>query len=602
MSIHSELTAPRAANLLERLSRRMLRSVLNINWDERHQVSEPRIFANGLTTRILTMRPARRLAIIILSIMSAVTGLIHPWMQKHFIDTLLATGSSELNPLLTFITLAFLAMLFSQILNTAVRTVCGREAAFVSTILSRALYRQTLSLTSAARGGRTVGETVNYYAQDVGAAAMLTEDFLSLVISSFIPFILAPIFVITFLDMPLTPVLITMGILLVIMTLMSWRQSGYFSEFKHLASDRLGIVNEWLQNIRIIRILGWTHSFEDAILEKRRNETANRIKMVTNGSTMNSLAQVAPLLINAVGIATLVQFKEDQITAGEIFALLWIFGVFLSRPMRMLPWTLVLFLDGYTSCVRLEKYFAAATEPDPSKEKNQVPSDVSGADLSITNLSLTLGGRKILDNVNLNISHGDFIVIKGEVGSGKTQLLLSLLKENPATFGSYKFGNEDTLHWDLPHIRSLYSYVPQDGFVMSGTLLENVKFLYDPEKNGEELATACLDLADFDTANEGMPLGLATEIGERGVNLSGGQRQRVSLARSVWHQRPIILLDDCLSAVDADTEKRLIERLICGAWKDKTRILVTHRLSILAYADHIFELKDGKLMRGPNHG
>ena len=114
-----------------------------------------------------------------------------------------------------FITLAFLAMLFSQTLNTAVRTVCGREAAFVSTILSRALYRQTLSLTSAARGGRTVGETVNYYAQDVGAAAMLTEDFLSLVISSFIPFILAPIFVVTFLDMPLTPVLVTMSALFV---------------------------------------------------------------------------------------------------------------------------------------------------------------------------------------------------------------------------------------------------------------------------------------------------------------------------------------------------------------------------------------------------
>jgi ATP-binding cassette subfamily B multidrug efflux pump len=604
MPIQTELTAPRAASLLERLSRRMLKSVLNINWDERHHVLEPSIFAKGLTTRILTMRPARRLAIIILSVLSAVTGLVHPWMQKHFIDTLIATGTSNINPLLMFITLAFLAMLFSQTLNTAVRTVCGREAAFISTILSRALYRQTLSLTSAARGGRTVGETVNYYAQDVGAAAMLTEDFLSLVISSFIPFILAPIFVVTFLDMPLTPVLTTMGVMLVIMTIMSWKQSGYFSEFKHLASVRLGIVNEWLQNIRIIRILGWTHSFENAILQKRLDETSNRLKMVTNGSTMNSLAQVAPLLINAVGIATLVQYKETQITAGEIFSLLWIFGVFLARPMRMLPWTLVLFLDGHTSCLRLAKYFSAATEPDSSIEKTTDirVTPTAGGDLAMRNLSLTLGGRTILDSINLDVKEGEFIVITGEVGSGKTQLLLSLLRENPATFSSYTFGEENMLAWDLPHIRSLYSYVPQDGFVMSGTLLENVKFIYDPEHSGEERAIACLDLADFDAINEGMPQGLETEIGERGVNLSGGQRQRVSLARSVWHHRPIVLLDDCLSAVDADTEKRLIERLICGAWRDKTRILVTHRLSILPYADRVYELKDGKLLKGTSNG
>jgi ATP-binding cassette subfamily B multidrug efflux pump len=603
MSIDSELTAPRAAYLLERLSRRMLKSVLNINWDERHHILEPSVFATGLTTRILTMRPARRLAIIILSVLSAVTGLVHPWMQKHFIDTLLATGATNINSLLMFITLAFLAMLFSQTLNTAVRTVCGREAAFISTILSRALYRQTLSLTSETRGGRTVGETVNYYAQDVGAAAMLTEDFLSLVISSFIPFILAPIFVVTFLDIPLMPVLTTMGILLVIMTLMSWNQSGYFSEFKHLAGLRLGIVNEWLQNIRIIRILGWTDAFENVILKKRLDETSNRLKMVTNGSTMNSLAQVAPLLINAVGIATLVQYKQTQITAGEIFSLLWIFGVFLARPMRMLPWTLVLFLDGHTSCQRLAKYFGAATEPESTIENSaNYKTRTSGGNLAIRSLSLSLGGRKILENIDLDVKSGDFIVITGEVGSGKTQLLLSLLKENAATFGAYNYGGEDALKWDLPHIRGLYCYVPQDGFVMSGTLLENVKFIYDPEKSGEERAIACLDLADFDAVNEGMPQGLETEIGERGVNLSGGQRQRVSLARSVWHQRPIVLLDDCLSAVDADTEKRLIERLICGAWKDKTRILVTHRLSILPYADHVFELKDGKLLKGTSNG
>lgn len=598
----TEIIAPRAASLLARLSRRLLRSVLNIQWDENHGLADPKVFSTGLTTRILTMRASRRILIIGISATSAVLGLAHPWIQKQFIDKLLATGTSELRSLLTLITLAFLAMLVSQMLTTAVRTICSREGAYISTTLSRALYRQTLGLTAAARGGRTVGETVNYYAQDVGAAAVLTEDFLSLVISSFIPFILAPLFVVSFLDMPLTPVLLTMLSLLVIMSFMSWRQSGYFTEFKHLAGERLGIVNEWLQNIRILRILGWTRSFETAIIDKRVLETENRLKMVTNGSTMNSVAQVAPLLINAVGIATLVQFKEEQVTAGEIFALLWIFGVFLSRPLRMLPWTLVMFLDGHTSCIRLARYFSAETEPKANGKGTARVAAGKGGDLSIKNLNLTLGNKKILDGINLEVKKGDFVVITGEVGAGKTQLLLSLLRENPAVFSDYRYNNESTLDWDLPLVRSLYSYVPQDGFVMSGSLLENIKFIYDPEKTDGEYATACLELADFRTNTEGMPQGLDTEIGERGVNLSGGQRQRVSLARSVWHDRPVILLDDCLSAVDAETEKKLIENLICGAWKKKTRILVTHRLSVLPYADQIFELKNGRLAaRGP-HG
>jgi ABC-type multidrug transport system fused ATPase/permease subunit len=597
----TDLASPRAARLLESLARRLLRSVLSLQWDERHQVADPKTFASGLTWKVLSMRPGRRVAIITLSVGSAVCGLIHPWVQKQFIDTLLASGSAETGRLLQLITLAFLAMLFSQVLNTAVRTVCGREGAFVNTMLSRALYRQTLTLTSSARSGRTVGETVNYYAQDVGAAAMLVEEFLSLVISAFIPFILAPLFVVVFLDMPMTPVLLTMAVLLSVKTFMSWRQSGFFTEFKHLATERLSVVNEWLQNIRIIRILGWTAAFERSIIEKRTTETKNRLKMVTNGSTMNSVAQVAPLLINAVGIATLVQYREDQITAGEIFALLWIFGVFLARPLRMMPWTLVLFLDGHSSCVRLRKYFSAGTERSDAPDRRSQPSAgqaTSTGALNVRDLSLTLGGRTILDRIDLDVPAGSFVVITGEVGAGKTQLLLSLLRESPATFSALRFGQEDLLAWSLSDTRALFSYVPQDGFVMSGTLLENIKFLYDPGNSGADAASSCLELADFRAEAEGMASGLETEIGERGVNLSGGQRQRVSLARSIWHDRPFILLDDCLSAVDTETEKKLVENLICGAWKNKTRILVTHRLSVLPYADLVFELKSGRLTRG----
>ncbi|MNT09712.1 putative multidrug export ATP-binding/permease protein [compost metagenome] len=131
---------------------------------------------------------------------------------------------------------------------------------------------------------------------------------------------------------------------------------------------------------------------------------------------------------------------------------------------------------------------------------------------------------------------------------------------------------------------------------MSASLRENVAFLYDIDPDRDPMVEESLRLAQFDLSTERVEKGLDTEIGERGVNLSGGQRQRVGLARVHFHGAPILLLDDCLSAVDVDTEKKLFEDLIMGAWQNRTRLLVTHRLSALNRVDRIYFMKDGKIV------
>ena len=131
---------------------------------------------------------------------------------------------------------------------------------------------------------------------------------------------------------------------------------------------------------------------------------------------------------------------------------------------------------------------------------------------------------------------------------------------------------------------------------MSASLRENVAFLYDIDPDRDPMVEESLRLAQFDLNTERVEKGLNTEIGERGVNLSGGQRQRVSLARVHFHQAPILLLDDCLSAVDVDTEQKLFEQLLLGAWADRTRILVTHRLSALSQVDRILFLEEGRII------
>ena len=131
---------------------------------------------------------------------------------------------------------------------------------------------------------------------------------------------------------------------------------------------------------------------------------------------------------------------------------------------------------------------------------------------------------------------------------------------------------------------------------MSASLRENVAFIYDMRPDGDDQIEESLRLAQFEVLNERVENGLATEIGERGVNLSGGQKQRVSLARVHYHQAPILLLDDCLSAIDVDTEERLVTQLLDGAWRDRTRILATHRLTILNRVDRILFMQEGRIL------
>ncbi|RYZ50459.1 MAG: ABC transporter ATP-binding protein [Proteobacteria bacterium] len=393
-------------------------------------------------------------------------------------------------------------------------------------------------------------------------------------------------------SLPPLPLLIVSSFSLVLLFGMAYRQSGFFIAFKRLATERLAVVNEWLQNIRILRILGWTELFEEKIFERRRLETVNRLSMVTNGSAMSAFAQVAPSIISITGIATVV-FSQRTVSPGEIFALLWVLSIFLSRPIRSLPFNLVMLLDGLSSCRRLQSLFALPTE---ARTLLQSEKDSSGLALDVEGLHLSLDGVTLIENLDLKLKKGEFVAIIGEVGAGKSLLLDSLLREAPATFKSYRIDGAEALDQSLDQLRAHFAFAPQEGFIMSSSLRDNVVFEYGASHSHDEAVRESLSLAAFSMDSTAVTAGLDTEIGERGVNLSGGQKQRVSLARAHYSQRDIVLLDDCLSAVDVDTERLLLDYLIEGAWAGKTRLLVTHRLSVLPRVDRVLVMRDGKFI------
>ncbi len=547
-----------------------------------------------LLLEVFLSRPFWKLTIVLCSLFATFFGLLGPFLQKEFIDQLLKSQGSIHYLLLSFVSL-FLALGFNLLTNY----LGMREALHMQRVLAQRMYNHTLNLRTDSMAGRPVGEIVSLYATDIPGATVFLEQSLPVGAGILFPLILAPWALVRNFNIPLWPLMTVMGTIVLVSFVMAYRQSKYFFQFKRLAADRIGLVSEWIQNIRTLRILGWVESFEEKIFDVRKIETVNRIRMVTNGQAMNSISSSVTFLLNLAAISSLVYMSDREVTTGTLLALLWIVGVFLTRPFRQLPWFFTFVFDSWTSLKRIDDYLKLQNI-NPQKRAGEFvklqPLTNQEKVLDLKNLNLNIGPHHLLKDISFEIRNRDFITIVGEVGSGKSLLLLSLLGETGASFGHYQIKGNDAAQMPLDQLRQFFTFVPQEGFIMSASLRENVAFDYDIQ--GPDLDTGIvqsLKNAQFDLSKERVEDGLATEIGERGVNLSGGQKQRVSLARVDYYRAPIILLDDCLSAVDVDTENLLIEGLIKGAWKDRTRLLVTHRLTVLEKSDRVIFLHDGRL-------
>ncbi len=543
-----------------------------------------------------------RLLIIALALLSSLAGIASPYFQKLFIDTLLHTtgehgpfSSFSFSSPLVLIVISFLLLLASQAFNFYASYLGTKESLVLQNDLSEMLYKKTLSLRTDSLRGKTVGEIVSIYATDVMGATIFLEQTLPTGAATLFPLIIAPIVLYWLYELPLAPLLSVIGCIIVINTILAFRQSTFFMRFKILAAERIGLVNEWVQNMRTLKILGWIEAYEEKIINKRNTETDNRVTMVTNGQVMNSISASITFFINLIAIYTLIQYK-DHVTAGDLLSLLWVLGIFLTKPFRQMPWFFTFGFDGWTSTKRISDFLVlhnSGRKINESVTSEGNNPNISGSAIEVKNLNLKIKNRSILKNINLHIAPKEFVAIVGEVGSGKSLLLLSLMGETGAEMDSYSIDGKNMLSASLRDLCKFYSYVPQDGFVMSASLRENIALEYLFSNKQDARIISSLEKAQFNLSNENVPEQLDTEIGERGVNLSGGQKQRVNIARADFFDCPVLLLDDCLSALDVNTEKKLIAELLKEKWQNKTRLLATHRLSVLEEVDRIIYLVDG---------
>ena len=554
-----------------------------------------------LFQKILLMRPWVRLIMIALGTLFALCGLLVPVFQKNAVDSLVvieATG--DLTTPAQFFVLSFVALVAARGIEMTVRAFGLREGLLVERWISTQLYRKALALRTENRRERTVGETVTLMASHLSMVSFFLTELFPMFFTSAIPIIAAPFMITYYFDLNPVPVFCLIGVSVAGMVYFAKVASSNFQRYKISDEERLGVVNEWIQNIKSLKLLGWVTPFEGKLKQRMKVATRDRVKVVTWAATMNTFAEMIPMLLNVVGVTTLLLTRPEPPSPGEVLGILWVLAVFLAVPMRALPWVFVLSMDAKTSLARIEEYLQTEDETDEhhsSRAQVTALAPQSAPAFQVENLRVQLGHTTVLEKVSFRVEPRQFVTVVGDVGAGKTMLLHALMGEVPYAADKYEINGQSANQMKPGELRQHFSYTPQEAFVFGASLRENVEFDFTEQDAAvSDRVHNSLDYSSYGPDLEQFELGIETPLGERGVNLSGGQKQRLALARAHFADRPIILMDDTLSALDADTEEQVVERLLLEEWQEYTRILVTHRLSVLPHSDLIIFLNEGKIV------
>jgi ATP-binding cassette, subfamily B, multidrug efflux pump len=274
--------------------------------------------------------------------------------------------------------------------------------------------------------------------------------------------------------------------------------------------------------------------------------------------------------------------------SGYIWNLIW--------PMRMLGELIDLLSRNSASAKKI--FEIMDREPEiKSKEKSYKNDDLKG-DITFNNVSFKYNDEYVLKNINLDIKAGDTVAIMGTTGSGKSTLINLIGRYYDLSEGSIKIDNVDIKDYDLDFLRKNMSIVPQDTFLFSDSIINNIKFSNENAQTKEVEKAASLACAlDF---IEELEEGLYTEIGERGLGLSGGQKQRISIARALVRNSKVLILDDSTSALDMETEHELLKNLSKRDVKS-TIFIIAHRISAVKNADIIIYLENGEIKEKGTH-
>jgi len=372
-----------------------------------------------------------------------------------------------------------------------------------------------------------------------------------------------------------------------------------FERIQEMFSDISSRVQENLSGVRMIR------AFVQEKAELRRFEELNREYIAQNIKLVRIQGIFQPLLEVLIGATFLIVLwlGGRAVLAGRIslgsFVMFNTYMGMLVWPMIALGWVVNLMQRGRASLERINQILHEQPTIRPPEPKLLVsPAEPLRGEINFRRVAVDYSGVRALDEIDLRITAGETVAVVGHTGSGKSTLVGLVPRLFDPSDGAVEVDGIDLRRMDPAQIRRAIGFVPQETFLFSTTIAENIAF--GVEGASREQIRRAAEIAGIAGDIESFPQGYETIVGERGITLSGGQKQRTAIARALLRDPRILILDDALSSVDTMTEERIL-RHMAGVMRGRTVILISHRVSTVRQADWIVVLEKGRIVERGTH-
>lgn len=523
------------------------------------------------------------LAISLISVLTSLLSLAMTMVTRELVD-----GATQARASALYLYGGILAALVVAIrlLSVWMDSISTRANARLQKHMQGLVTESILGKEYAGLRGYHSGELVNRVFSDVSVVKNGVMSILPTLLRITVSFVGASVILIT-MDWRFVPVMILAGLLGAGVSLLFRNPLKSRHKRMQAAEDALhASTQETLENIRVVKA-GASEERALSTMEEHREHLAS--EQVRNGRmsilmrhSMGSMFDLSWLLCNLWGC---VKIYHGTFTYGGLAALIQLVG----RIQAPLANAMSLMSQVYSVVASAERLQEVLGLPD--EEAGETPKDFGAICLQNVSFQYDDGTDDVLLDVNACIRNGDFAALTGSSGGGKTSLFQLLLGIYKPTAGQVLFQTGDQTVPASRGTRKLFAYVPQGNTLFSGTLRDNLT-MFAEDVSDEALQTAVKAACLEELVGE---IGLDAKLGERGIGLSEGQAQRVSVARALLSGAPILLLDESTSALDEETEAKLLENI--SAMRDKTCIIVTHRRAALSICDYTLHIARGRLMR-----
>ncbi len=463
--------------------------------------------------------------------------------------------------------------------------------------LKNEVFKQYENLSQNFYKQNRTGDLMNRISEDVGKVRMYAGPAVMYTINTFIRFT----FVIIYMCNISTTLTIYTILPLPILSFFIFKLSQVINKrstiFQQYLSKISSFTQEIFSGIRVIKAYSLENQYQKNMVELADESKAKSLSL----AKANSL--FGPLMLALIGVSNLIviyfgglMYINGTIKSIGTIAEFILYVNMLTWPVASLGWISSMVQEAEASMKRINEFLKIV--PD-IQNNNPNKSDISGK-IEFKNVGFIYDDTNIeaLKNISFTINKGETLAILGKTGSGKSSILSLISRMYDVTNGEILIDNKNIKQQNLFDLRNNIGIVPQDAFLFSDSIINNIKFGKENATNNE-VENAAKQAVVHDNIM-GFQKQYETILGERGITLSGGQKQRVSIARAIIKDPEILLFDDCLSAVDTETEEIILNNLL-DICRNKTTIIVSHRVSSAKNADKIIVLEDGKILQEGSH-